>query len=148
MLNSTNFSQPSFYFFVPSRHNSISEAPSVWNKIDNKLNDHLLFIQYSGVTNKQVTDELKQDNDEIKKKLNIYDLVISKSNKIPKQILVQNQNFSPENMYSPKANNSTTIITDINKTPPLKGDILQKMVTRGILNMRSYHQNSMNYSSR
>ena len=76
------------------------------------MDDHLLFIQYSGVTNKQVTDELKQDNDEIKKKLNIYDLVISKSNKIPKQILVQNQNFSPENMYSPKANNSTTIITE------------------------------------
>ena len=37
--------------------------------MDNKLDDQLLVMQASVDANKQVTDEIKQDNYELKKKL-------------------------------------------------------------------------------
>ena len=50
--------------------------PRGQNKLDNKLDYQILVMQASVDTNKQVTDELNQDNDELKKKLKNVNLIL------------------------------------------------------------------------
>ena len=46
--------------------------------MDNKLDDKLLIVQDLAVTKKQVTDELKQDNEKFKNKLNTHESDLEK----------------------------------------------------------------------
>ena len=59
----------------------------------------------------------------------------------------QNSNYSPDNMDSPKAQDSTTVVPANKKALPLEGGNSTKMVICRLSNMRSAHQNSMNSSS-
>ena len=84
------------------------------NKIDNKLDEHILFMQYLVDTNKKV-------NDELKKKLNKHDSGLYKIKTLHKQVLVQNQIYSPDKMDSPKAQYPTNVVPANKKAPPLEG---------------------------
>ena len=66
--------------------------------MDNKLDYQILVMQASVDTNKQVTDELNQDNDELKKKLKKRESNFGYTKTLLKTLLVQNQTSSPENM--------------------------------------------------
>ena len=69
-------------------------------------------------------------------------------NTILNQIMSNKNNYSPENMDLPKAQDLSTAVSDNSKDPPLKGGSSKKMGACGISNMISAHQNSMNSSSR
>ena len=88
--------------------------------MENKLDYQKLVMQYSIDTNKEATDELKQDFDYIKKKLNKYDLEFSKIKALLNKVLGQNQNYSPDRMDSPKYQDPTTVVMANNKSPPLE----------------------------
>ena len=77
--------------------------PSVQNKMDNKVDGHLLIIKASVDTNKHVTYELKQDNDELKNKPNKQESVLETIDKLVKHVLVLNQAYLPDNIDSPKS---------------------------------------------
>ena len=61
-------------------------------------------------TNMQVTDELKQDNDELNKELNKHDSDLDKINTLLKHVMVQNQTPSPDKTDSPKYQNTKTLV--------------------------------------
>ena len=63
--------------------------------MDPKLDDQLLVMKYLVDTNKQDFDELNQDNDKPKNKLNKHDSYLEKINTLIKQMLVQNQTSLP-----------------------------------------------------
>ena len=63
--------------------------------MDNKLDDQLLVMQASVDANKQVTDEIKQDNYELKKKLEKNDFGFSEIKALLNKVLGQNQSYSP-----------------------------------------------------
>ena len=66
--------------------------------MDNKLYYQLLVSQDLVDNNNQVTDEIKQDNDELNKTLNKDDFGFYKIKAILIKVPVQNKNPSPENM--------------------------------------------------
>ena len=71
--------------------------------MDNKLDYQLLFMQALVDTSKQVTDKLKQDNDELKKKLNKHDFEFSEIKILIKQVLFQNKNSLTDKIDFSKA---------------------------------------------
>ena len=71
--------------------------------MDNKLDYQLHFMQALVDTSKQVTDKLKQDNDELKKKLNKHDFEFSEIKILIKQVLFQNKNSLTDKIDFSKA---------------------------------------------
>ena len=61
--------------------------------------------------------------------------------------MVQNETSSTWNMDTPKPQDSTTVVLDKKKAPPLEGWNYTKMVECEIKNMGSTNQSSMKYSS-
>ena len=94
---------------------------SVQNKMNNKLDDKLLIVQDLAVTKKQVTDELKQDNDEFTKKLIRNDSDLDKINTLLIRVLSQKQTYLTCNRDLTKSRDPTTVVPYNNKNPPLKG---------------------------
>ena len=78
---------------------------------------HVLVMQALVDTKNQVTDEIKKNNDKIKKKLNKHDLELSYNNTLLKQFLVQNKTSFPYNIDSPKSQDPTTVVL-VNKRNP------------------------------
>ena len=72
-------------------------------------------------TKNEVTDELKQNNDEFKKKLNTHDSDLDQIKTLIKKVLVQNQTFYPDKLDSPKAQYPTTAVLANKKSLPLEG---------------------------
>ena len=68
--------------------------------MDNNLDEQILFMKALVDSKKQVTDEINQDDIELKKKLNKHYYDLDEIKTILKQVLVQNQNFSPDRMDS------------------------------------------------
>ena len=60
----------------------------------------------------------------------------------------QNPNSFPDNMDSPKAQDTATVVPDNKKDPPLEGSNSTKIVACGIPNMILDHQNYINSSLR
>ena len=89
--------------------------------MNNKLDDKLLIVQDLAVTKKQVTDELKQDNVELKEILNKHDSYLDKIRTLTKQVLIQNQTSLPKTMYSTMDKYPATVVPDKNNDPQLKG---------------------------
>ena len=58
------------YFCSPAIRKSKLDIQSGQNKMDNKSDDQIIFMQAPININKQIPDELKQDCDELNKKLN------------------------------------------------------------------------------
>ena len=58
--------------------------------MENNLDDQLLFMKSSINTNKQATNELKEDCDGIKKKLNKYDLEFYDVKALLNKVISQN----------------------------------------------------------
>ena len=69
------------------------------NNTENKPDDHFLLTESLIDGNKKSSDE----------KMNKYDYALDKTKKILKQGLVQNKNYSPDNIDSPKAEDPTTV---------------------------------------
>ena len=46
---------------------------------------------------------------------------MNKTKKVLIQIMSQKHNYSPDNMHSPKSQNTSTAVPDNKKSPPLKG---------------------------
>ena len=88
--------------------------------MDNKLDDQLLFMKFSVDTNNQVTDKPKQDNNELKKKLNKHDFDFSEIKTLLNKFLVQNQTSLPGKIDSPNSQYPTTAVPDNNNSPPLE----------------------------
>ena len=78
-------------------------------------------MKYLVDTNNKVTNELKQDNDKLKKKLNRHDSDLDEIKTLLKKVLVPNQNLLPYTMDSPKSQYPTTVVLDNKKDPPLEG---------------------------
>ena len=70
-------------------------------------------------------DGKNQDYDEKMKK---YESDLDNIKKLLKQVLIQNQNSSPDKMDSPKAQDPTTLVLDNNKASPLEGVHSTKVV--------------------
>ena len=62
--------------------------------MDKNLDYPLLVLKYSADTNKQVTDKLKQDHDELNKKQNKHDFEFYKIKTFLNKFLVKNQTSS------------------------------------------------------
>ena len=116
--------------------------------MDFKFYYHLLVMQELVYTNKRGTDELKKDNDEIKKELNKYEFEFANIKALINKVLGQNQYFYPDHMDSQKAQDPTNVFTSNKKAPSSEGGHSIKMVACGLSNMIPDHQNSMNSSSR
>ena len=56
--------------------------------------------------------------------------------------------YSPDNKDSPKAQDTTTVVSANKNAPTLEDEHYTKMVAYGLSYMRFSHQNSINYSSR
>ena len=106
--------------------------------MDNKLDFHLPTVKVLVDTNKQVNDELQQYNDELNIILNKYESDFDEIKTLLKQVIFNNQNSLPENMYSRKAQYNTTVVPDNKKAQPLEGGNSTKIVACGI----STRQNS------
>ena len=78
-------------------------------------------MKYLVDTNNKVTNELKQDNDKLKKKLNRHDSDLDEIKTLLKKVLVPNQNLLPYTMDSPKSQYPTTAVPYNSKAPPLEG---------------------------
>ena len=78
-------------------------------------------------THKKFTGELKKYNDELNKKLNRNDSYSDKIKTLPRQMMVQNKNSSPENKESNNSQDPTTAVPDNNKAPPLEGGHYMKI---------------------
>ena len=86
------------------------------------MDEQFLPIQDLIYTNNQVNDELnqyhdelKEDNNILKKKLTKHDSYLDKIKTLLKQMMVQNQNSSPDKMEWPKAQDPTTVVPDNKK---------------------------------
>ena len=120
------------YFCEPALHNSMLFIPSRQNNMDNKLDFHLPTVKSLVDTNKQVNDELQQYNDELNIILNKYESDLDEIKTLLKQVIFNNQNSLPENMYSIKAQYNTTVVPDNKKAQPLEGGNSTKIVACGI----------------
>ena len=85
-------------------------------------------------TNKRGTDELKKDNDGIKKELNKYEFESANIKALINKVLGQNQYLYQDNMDSQKAQDPTTMVPDNKKDPPLDGGNFKK--SGGIWNLK------------
>ena len=72
----------------------------LWMEI--KLNNQILIILYLIDANKQATDELKQDCDDLNKKLNKHAFEFDNIKLLLNKVLVQNQTSSIGRIDSPK----------------------------------------------
>ena len=84
------------------------------------MDDQLLVIQNYIDTNKQATDELRKDCDDLKKKLNKHYSEFSNIKTFINKVLGNNQNSLTDNMDSHKSQDPTAVILDKNKSPPLE----------------------------
>ena len=88
-------------------------------------------------------DSTRQDYDEKMNKIaeEPTEIIVSMMDqiKISKPSLV--------NKYSPKSQHPTTLVLAKKRSPPLEGGHSTKLMACGLSNMRSDHQNYMNYSS-
>ena len=87
-------------------------------------------------TNKQSTNELKEDCDGIKKKLNKYDFEFYDVKALLNKVIGQNKTSSPENMDSTKHQLPNDTVPDNKKAPILEFGNDKKLVACGISNMR------------
>ena len=71
--------------------------------MENKLNGQLLLVKATIYTNKQATYEIKQDFDDIKKKLNKYYFGFYDIKALINKVLGQNKTYLPYNMDSSKS---------------------------------------------
>ena len=78
-------------------------------------------MQASVETNKQVTDEINQDNFELNKKLNKHDFEFSDIKAFLNNVLVQDCTYYPDNMDPQKEQNPTNVVQANNIDPPLEG---------------------------
>ena len=82
--------------------------------MEKNIDDHFLIIQYLIGDNKQYTDDLKNT-------LKKYDSGFTKIKTVLKQLMVQNQNFSPDKVDSPKVQDPDTLVLANKRSPPLEG---------------------------
>ena len=78
-------------------------------------------MQDLAINNKRVTDELKQDNDELNKKLIRNDSDLENINTLLIRVLSQKQTYLTYNRDLTKSRDPTTMVPYNNKNPPLKG---------------------------
>ena len=104
--------------------------------MENNLDNQLLFKKFPINTNKQATDELKEDCDGIKKKLNKYDFGFYDVKALLNKVIGQNKTSSPDNMVSTKSQLPTAAAPDNKKATPSEGGNSKKLVACGISNMR------------
>ena len=105
--------------------------------MDKKLYDHILFMKSLVYTNKQVTDELKHDSDELDKKLIKHDFEFSDIKTLLKQVLFQNKNSLPDRMGFTNNQDTATVVPDKNKAQTLEGWNYKELEACVISNMRS-----------
>ena len=77
-------------------------------------------MKYLVDTNKKVTNKLKQDNDELKNKLNKNYSDLDEIKTLLKYVIVQDQNSLTDNMDSTKAQYPTNVVTYNKKDTPLE----------------------------
>ena len=104
--------------------------------MENNLDDQLLFMKYLINTNKQATNEIKEDCDGIKKKLNKYDFEFQDVKALLDKVIGHNKTSLTENMDSTKSQLPTSAAPDNKKAPPLECRNSKKLVVFGISNMR------------
>ena len=78
-------------------------------------------MQDLAVTNKQVTDELNQNNDEFNKKLTRNDSDLENINTLLITVLSQKKTNSTYNMDLKKSHDPTTVVPYNNRDSPLEG---------------------------
>ena len=98
------------YFCDNSLRTSCLKIPSEKNKIDNNSDDQLLIIQATTEANKQYYDEKIKD---------IIEDLIETITSMMYQIKFSES--SPDNNYSPKDQDPTTVVPDKKKAPPVEG---------------------------
>ena len=89
--------------------------------MDFKFYYHLLVMQELVYTNKRGTDELKKDNDEIKKELNKYEFESANIKALINKVIGHNKTSFPDNMYPPNSQDNTTVVPANKKASPLEG---------------------------
>ena len=105
---------------------------------------HIAKSDYQLLIMQDTIEEKRQDYDE--KTKNTTEDLTSMITSMVDQIKISKS--SPEKRDSSKYQDTTTMLLDNNRAPPLEGVHLQKMVACGLSNMKSAHQNSMKSSSR
>ena len=97
--------------------------------MDNKSDGQLLIMQAT-------IDANRQDSDEKMKNLTEYltEIIVSMMDQI------KFSKSSPEKQYEPNDQDSTTVVLNNQRVPPLEGGHYTKNVLCGISNMRSDHQ--------
>ena len=107
---------PLYYLFYPGLHTSIFNIPSGKNKMDNKSYDQLLIMQAMIESNKQDSDE-KMKNITVE----ITGIITSMMDQI------EIYKSSPNNNYSKKYRDTTTVVPSNNKDTPLEGGYSMKI---------------------
>ena len=88
--------------------------------MNNKVYYQLLVIQALVDNNKRVTDKIKQNNDELKNKLNRNYFEFSEIKLLLNRFMGHNQTSSPEQVDSPKSQDLATVVLDKKRYPPLR----------------------------
>ena len=115
------------------------------NEMDSKSDEKFIIIQSTIEVKRQEMDEKKINTDE--KLTNITEDLRFLTPTITSMMdQTKYSKFSLDQKDTSNPPEPTTVVPVNRRAPPLDGGNYEKMVACGISNMRSAHQNSMNYS--